>query len=248
MALPTFETAPCDALLLHASTRAVLEGSERSALVSVLSVAERERLQRFHFDDDRDTYLVAHALVRRGLAAISGAPAQTFEFSTGEHGRPELAGPPELRALRFNLSHTRGHVACAFTRGADVGVDLESAGRTVDLWPVAERVFSDEERAGLSALPADRQRARFFELWTLKEAYIKAIGKGFSAPLRDITFRVEHPDPVPLVLGASIADDASSYACRRFSAGAELPLAIVWRGADPHAVRSFAVAASDLAA
>lgn len=248
MMLPTFETAPCDALLLHASTREVLAGCERAALLSVLSASERERHGRFRFDTDRDTYLVAHALVRKGLAAISGAPAHAFELMSGEHGRPEISGPAAQRGLRFNLSHTRGHVACGFTRGADVGVDIETAERTVDLWPVAERVFSELERAGLRALPPSEQRARFFELWTLKEAYIKATGKGFSAPLRDITFCAEHPDPVPLRLGPSIADDAASYACRRFFAGAELPLAIVWRGADANAVQCLQVTASALAA
>jgi 4'-phosphopantetheinyl transferase len=243
--LPSFDRTPCDALLVHAATDALLEIAQRDAWWSLLSPEEQARHARFHFAADQRTFLVAHGLVRRLLGELTGSAPQQLAFAIGEHGRPELSGPAAASGVRFNLSHTRGRVACAFTRGADVGVDVEETGRDVRLLEVAERVYSDAELESLRALDPQEQRRRFFELWTLKEAYIKAIGKGFSAPLRAITFHAQAGDPVPLSLGADISDVASSYACRRFAVSDRHALAIVWRGADPHAVRCFELTARD---
>jgi 4'-phosphopantetheinyl transferase len=85
-------------------------------------------------------------------------------------------------ALDFNLSHTTGLVACALARQAVVGVDVEHASRRVDLDGVGRRVFSAGEQATLAALPVEAQADRFFEYWTLKEAYMKARGLGFALP------------------------------------------------------------------
>jgi 4'-phosphopantetheinyl transferase len=235
-ALPTFESLSCEVIVLHASSGAELSPATRERLLGMLSSDERARYARFHFDPDRYTFLVAHALLRAALAELHRCSPLAFEFSVGPHGRPEIALPESALSLRFNLSHTRGRVACAFARSADIGVDIEHIERKVDLQPLAQRVFSPAEQAGLFALDPVAQRARFFELWTLKEAYIKAIGKGFTAPLQAITFSPEAPDPVPLTLGPAIADDAASYSCRRFAVGEEHALAVVWRGRDSSSV------------
>jgi 4'-phosphopantetheinyl transferase len=243
--LPTLDRPACDALLVHASTAELLEVARRDAWLALLSPDERARHARFRFEPDRDTYLVAHGLLRVTLAELTGHAAASFAFVAGEHGRPELADASLAASMRFNLSHTRGRIACGFTRGADVGVDVEENQRDVQLREVAERVYSEAELAALFALPAEAQRARFFELWTLKEAYIKAIGKGFSAPLRAITFDAGQSDPVPLRLGAEIADDAASWCCKRFSAGDQHALAMVWRGNDASAARCVELSARD---
>jgi 4'-phosphopantetheinyl transferase len=95
--------------------------------------------------------------------------------------------------LRFNLSHTAGLVACAVALDRDVGVDVEH------LWPptfdigLARHHFAPAEVAGLEALPPEARRARFFALWTLKEAYIKARGLGLALPLERFAFDFEGP-------------------------------------------------------
>ncbi len=235
-ALPTFESLACEVIVLHASSDATLSQGQLAGLLEVLSADERARYARFHFDADRHTFLVAHALVRVALGEIARCAPQALEFSVGEHGRPEIAAPASALHVRFNLSHTRGHVACAFTRSVDIGVDIEQIERKVELGAVAERVFSEAELRGLRALDLAAQRVRFFELWTLKEAYIKAIGKGFAAPLKAITFSPQEPDPVPLALGPEISDDATSYSCRRFAISDHHALAVVWRGRDENSV------------
>jgi len=200
-----------------------------------LSEDERARHARFKFESDRDIYLVAHALVRRMLSNLTGAASDALQFVAGEHGRPEIVAPGPAAAFRFNLSHTHGLVACAVTREADIGVDVEYVERKVDVLNVADHVFSVREVEGLAALSGEAQRERFFELWTLKEAYIKAIGKGLSAPLRSITFEPDQPDPVPVRFGPEVADDHARWCLRRFHVGPVHRLALAV-AADPAAV------------
>jgi 4'-phosphopantetheinyl transferase len=214
------------ASIAFARPEAILAVHGRETLLAGLSDDERVRHARFRFESDRDIYLVAHALVRRMLARIAGAPPESFGFLAGEHGRPEISSPELARAFRFNLSHTHGLVACAVTRAADIGVDVEYVDRKVEMMSVANHVFSPVEVEGLAALSGEAQRERFFELWTLKEAYIKAIGKGLSAPLRAITFDPVGPDPVSVRFGAEVADDDARWCLRRFEVGSAHRLAL----------------------
>jgi 4'-phosphopantetheinyl transferase len=205
--------------IAYARPEVILAAHSRETLLAGLSDDERARHARFKFESDRDIYLVAHALVRRMLANVTGARPDALSFVAGEHGRPEIAAPSVATPFRFNLSHTHGLVACAVTRASDIGVDVEYVERKVELLNVANHVFSAREVQSLAALSGEAQRERFFELWTLKEAYIKAIGTGLSAPLRSITFEPAAPDPVPVHFGPEVADDHARWCLRRFHVG-----------------------------
>ena len=226
MGFRTLEDGELRALIEYARPETILGELSRETLLGWLGAEERERHARFRFERDRDIYLVAHALLRRMLARVTGVAPEALQFSAGEHGRPEIAAPEPARVFRFNLSHTHGLVACGVCRGADIGVDVEYVERRVELMAVAKHVFSEVEVAGLAALSGTAQRARFFDLWTLKEAYIKAIGKGLSAPLRSITFDPTQPDPVPVSFGPEVADDPARWCLRRFVVGREHRLAL----------------------
>ncbi|HEY2735377.1 MAG TPA: 4'-phosphopantetheinyl transferase superfamily protein, partial [Polyangiales bacterium] len=188
----------------------ILAEIDRSSLLALLSDDERERHARFHFDHDRDGYLVAHALTRRLLAEVAGDDARALTCIANEHGRPALCSPRAALPFRFNLSHTRGLVACGVTRAREIGIDVERIDREVELLAVARHVFSPREIGELERMLGEAQRRRFFELWTLKEAYVKAIGKGLAAPLRSISFAPGPHDPVPVHFDPEANDDAST--------------------------------------
>ena len=153
---------------------------DEARLLALLSPDERERHQRLRFARDRAVYRCAHTLLRLLLSeAVGGAP-EAHRFEAGSHGKPGLL--PAVPGLDFNLSHTAGLVACALAWGAPVGVDVEHCVRRADLAGVGRRVFSAAEQAALAALADAAQSDRFFEYWTLKEAYMKARGLGFSLP------------------------------------------------------------------
>lgn len=177
----------------------------------LLASDERARYLRFHFEHDRHSYLAAHALTRAVLAPLAGLPAPELQFENGAHGRPELCQPAHGPRLRFNLSHTRGLVACAVALEHAVGVDVEHVERRADIEQLAPAVFSQLERAQLAELAGDDRRTRFFRLWTLKEAYIKAVGKGLSLPLRSITLELPAGEQPRLRFAAPLSDDGKEW-------------------------------------
>jgi 4'-phosphopantetheinyl transferase len=246
VAWPSFDAEHDEVLVLHLRPSCIAEETARRVLLPRLSEAEQLRYARFRFDDDRHTYVVAHALLRSALARFAGVPVHALEFSVGAHGRPDPSAPPQAAVYRANLSHTTDYVACAFSRGLEVGVDVEYTARAVELLTVAERVFSRVELSGLRALSADVQRERFFDLWTLKEAYIKAIGKGLAAPLRAITFRAEQADPVPVSFAPEAEDDGARWRLRRYAPSSVHRLSVCWSGRDAAAIRCIEVSADQL--
>ena len=178
----------------------------RARYLPLLSAQERDRHQRFRFAQDRHIYLLAHALVRRSLSDELGCAPTDLQFEEGSHGKPALAPSWGAPPLHFNLSHTHGMVACGLTRVAPVGVDVERLDRRIDLESLAQRVFSDVEQADLFSRTGQAQRERFFQYWTLKEAYIKAVGLGLSLPLEQITLRVSEAEPIAIAFGPEIQD------------------------------------------
>jgi 4'-phosphopantetheinyl transferase len=155
----------------------------------VMNEAEREQHKRFHFKKHRHQYLVTRALVRSVLSFyVDEISPQDWHFETNKYGKPSIHQPGVTLPLQFNLSHTDQMAVMAVVLNSDVGVDIEylhRRGKTVEL---AESYFSPNEVEQLFDLPKERQRQRFFELWTLKEAYIKACGMGLSIPLNHFSY------------------------------------------------------------
>jgi 4'-phosphopantetheinyl transferase len=155
---------------------------EVALATSVLDAKEIGRANRFVFPQDHLAFVVAHGLLRLVLARYAHAPAAELRFLTTAHGRPELQVPAGPRRLRFNLSHSRGLVGCAVAFDRDIGFDVERLRLPAPL-EVADSYFSREELRELHRLHPARQPDRFYTLWTLKEAYLKARGVGLGLPL-----------------------------------------------------------------
>ncbi len=162
--------------------------------VQLLSADEQERHKRFHFDIHRKLYLVSHALVRTTLSRYADVAAGDWIFSEGEFGRPEVSTACDAPPLRFNLSHTEGLAACIVCLDSDCGVDVERLNRVKDLAGVAKRVLTPPELEDLLGRSGDSLEGRFVDYWTLKEAYMKARGKGFQLPPRTFTIRLADCD------------------------------------------------------
>jgi 4'-phosphopantetheinyl transferase len=160
---------------------------------SWLDDQEHMRYQQFCWPRHRHEYLVAHALLRSCLSRYGDRPPWAWRFSTNAYGRPEIQVEQGAPPLRFNLTHTEDLVACAVTRSADIGVDAERTTRKGDLATIATSSLTSYELAMLGRLEGQAWRDRFFDLWTLKEAYVKARGLGLSLPLQQFAFRLE-PD------------------------------------------------------
>jgi 4'-phosphopantetheinyl transferase len=140
--------------------------------------------------------------------------AATVEFVYGPQGKPMLA--PTLQnvssTLRFNASNSGNLAAYAFAHGCEIGVDVERHRALPDFENIARRFFSPEETAELLELSPGEKTSAFFNCWTRKEAFIKALGGGLSIPLD--SFRVTLG---PGVAARMVSLDGSNDAARRWT-------------------------------
>ena len=180
---------------------------------SLLSGAEDEAWRRFRVESARRQYLAARALVRTTLSRYADVEPRRWEFRASAEGKPEVAGPAGAPPLAFNLSHTRGLVACVVTLGIDAGVDVERpARRTSDPLALARHGFAPAEREALARLTGRARRELFYDLWTLKEAYVKARGAGFLAlPARKLACEISPGGVITMSLEAELEDRAEDW-------------------------------------
>jgi 4'-phosphopantetheinyl transferase len=191
------EPLPDDEVHVHlARSETIAPGLLDRRVTTWLAAGERERLERFRVEDARTQFAIAHVLLRGVLSRYADVAPADWAFAAGPHGRPEIAAPRQwVGRLRFNLSHTRGLVACGVTLGRDLGVDVERTDRVAHVESVARRFFAPSEAELVLAAAEVERRRRFFELWTLKEAYVKARGLGLALSLQSFAFRLDAAAP-----------------------------------------------------
>lgn len=158
-----------------------------------LATDELARAGRFHFDRDRVHFIVGRGALRSILSGYLGVEPSQLQFEYGLHGKPALAAL--CGKLCFNVSHSKGLGLCTVSRQSELGVDLEYIRPVADAERIAERFFSAQENAVLQSLPVSQRQAAFFNCWTRKEAFIKAIGEGLSRPLDQFDVSVAPGEP-----------------------------------------------------
>jgi len=156
-----------------------------------LSLEERTRAGRFVQERHRRLYIFAHGLLRFALSnwAPEVAP-DAWSFVADRHGRPFVAAPVIARPVYFSLSHTEGCVACVVSACEVVGVDVELTEERGTLRETAQHAFSSAEIAALRGLAPSEFVDRFFDYWTLKEAFLKARGLGMRIPLDQFSIQI----------------------------------------------------------
>ena len=186
----------------------------------LLTEEERHRQQRFYFPKDQRRYLITRALVRTVLSRYAPIAPKEWTFSTNAYGKPEIANDSNIaRKLSFNVSHTQSLIVLGITYGRNLGVDTENIRIRKAPLEIARHFFSPAEAEALYALPLDMQHDRFYQYWTLKEAYIKARGMGLSIPLDQFSFRLQGAD-IQLSIDSRLNDEASRWRFWQFGLSA----------------------------
>ncbi len=155
------------------------EGNHLKFLRELLSEDERERAERFKFWRDQRRYMVGRGILRLLIGRYLSVDPKSIEFQYNEFGKPYLPDDD----LKFNLAHCRDLILFGFCLNADIGVDLECIRPIADAPGIASRFFSQGENEALLDTPEEQRNEVFLSYWTLKEAYIKAVGQGLSYPL-----------------------------------------------------------------
>jgi 4'-phosphopantetheinyl transferase len=176
--------------------------------LEMLDEEERERSVRFHFEIDRRDFIAAHTLLRSILSSYMNSPADQWRFTRDPHGKPRIQSPVGSEEIPFNLSHTHGLVAAAVATHGAIGVDAERVDPMKADFEIAEEYFAPSEVRILRGLPAAERTTCFFRLWTLKEAYIKALGTGLGTPLNSFAFALQ---PIRVEFDAGIPGRAADW-------------------------------------
>jgi 4'-phosphopantetheinyl transferase len=165
-------------------TRSIAIDRYRRRLRALLSGAELKRHSAYHNQDDADVYICAHALKRLALSRVGGFSPEAWRFSSTNLGQPLVSAPAS--GLRLSVTHTLGLAACAITDGVPIGVDAECVDEQVDLSRSLQS-FAKRERCRVRMLPESERTTAFFEHWTVREAYLKAIGLGLRKSMRSFS-------------------------------------------------------------
>lgn len=162
----------------------------RAECQRILSNAELDRESRFRFQQDRDRFLIRSAVRRILLAHHTGCRPIEVEIQALSAGKPELSWPGCQPQIHFNASHSAGLILLAVTQGVEVGIDVEATRPLPELDGIVERHFCSSELHALASLTGPARLEFFYQLWTAKEAVLKATGDGIGEFLGDVEVSV----------------------------------------------------------
>ena len=204
------ETRECCVQIWHAKASTESPGPTEVQCESMMLEDERDNADRFRRSTTRNQHVIGRGMARRLLGSEQVGPHE-IRFAHGEQGKPFVTEPAKAKQP-FNVAHTDGLVICGIgpEQTVDlVGVDVECVDRRTST-DLAERYFSPPEVEMLRSRPTSEQKQFFLRIWTLKEAFIKAIGTGLHTPLADFAFHdIESDNPVIEFLSPSLEDSRS---------------------------------------
>ncbi|NJM60347.1 MAG: 4'-phosphopantetheinyl transferase superfamily protein [Oscillatoriales cyanobacterium RU_3_3] len=173
--------------------------SEIQNIAQILSDSELQRADRFRFYRDKKRFIARRGALRAILSRYLNVAPDRVQFSYGPCGKPEIAANSDCKGICFNLSDSQGLALYAVTRGRKIGVDLEQIRAVPNMEEIADRFFSQQESAALQSVAAEEKARAFFNCWTRKEAYIKAMGDGLSFPLDKFSVSLIPGEPAKLL-------------------------------------------------
>lgn len=163
------------------------------SLENLLNEKEKQKINRFVFQKDRHARRAARVFLKQILAMCTGKAAKAIQFTENRYGKPKLTCGITDLPVCFNLSHSGHIVVCALTLTHDIGVDIEDMQRSIDL-SIADRFFSIQEAKAIAQADPSLKQSLFFRFWTLKEACVKATGKGLSTGLDQFSFIMDQSE------------------------------------------------------
>ena len=164
------------------------------SLPDFLSASEKNRFNKFYFSIDKQIFYQSHNALRYILSQYLSKKPHEIEFGFTSYGKPYLKN----QNLYFNLSHTTSMAVIALTEDAEIGVDIENLNRDMEYEDLAKRFFCETEYLKLVKTPPEEKSHAFFNCWTRKEAFIKAVGEGLSYPLNDFEVTMLPDEPVQI--------------------------------------------------
>ena len=170
---------------------------------NALSGEERSKANRLKNDAVRNRFILTSGKLRHKLAEFTGEQPQDIKLARQAHGKPFMA---EHGEIVFNLSHTADKMIIAVGYKCQLGVDIEVWKSRTDFSGLARKCMDPQEIKDWQALPEGAKLPEFYRIWTRKEAFVKAVGRGIALGLRQCVVSRENPgsfDSVPASCGSA---------------------------------------------
>lgn len=214
---------------VHIWHSALENQSVAQRLEPLLSPDELARANRFRLVEHRRRFIIARGCLRKLLGTYLQSEARELVFAYSPEGKPSL----DVRHgtdLCFNVSHSGEIAAFGVTLGRKIGIDVELIRRDVDVLAIPKRFFSCAEQEWMSTLQGEAKFQGFFNCWTRKEAYVKAVGTGLSLPLRDFDVSLMPGHPATLLATRPDASAADRWHLASLDFGLEYAAAVMVEG------------------
>jgi 4'-phosphopantetheinyl transferase len=161
---------------------------KNNKFLSMLSSEEQIKAAKFHFTLDKEKYVVSHGIMRQLLSSYLACDPQEIQYVQNAYGKPALSSPSSH--VHFNLSHSHLLGALAVC-SHPIGLDIEYINVLDDYLSLTKHFLSEKESNYFRNLDLSDQQIAFYQAWTIKEAYIKAIGMGLSYPIEQVTISMD---------------------------------------------------------
>ena len=183
----------------------------------MLSASELDRAGKFRFDRHRNRFIAGRGFLRVILGRCLRSDPALIEFSYSRLGKPEFAPGFDGRGLHFNLGHSEDLALFAVTKLGPVGVDVERIRVVKDVDDLVARFFSARENGLFQNLALSEKPSAFFNLWTRKEALLKATGDGITGGLNRVDVSFLPDEPARLLSMSGDAEKAARWSLRELS-------------------------------
>jgi 4'-phosphopantetheinyl transferase len=199
-------------------------------LKDCLTDEETNQAARFHFAHDQRRFVIRRAVLRRLLASYLGVRTEIVRLLPGPNGKPFVCGQDMPEGIRFNCSHSGDRGLIVIAQGRELGADLEQHRDLNDAEDLAKAFFSDSEIKELNDLPRSLKTVGFFNCWTRKEAFVKAIGLGLSFPLNRFSVSLTPGQPAALLDVAEDHEAMKKWTIASLDVGVDYSAALVFEG------------------
>ena len=150
----------------------------------ILSENEKNKANEFQYLDDKLSFTKCRSILRSTLSKWLNCGPSEINIIHRENGKPYLE---HSKVIEFNITHTKGLAAIAFSIDSEVGIDVENLNREINLDQVAKKVFTTSEQSLINGNNQNDKKKTFFRLWTSKESYLKSTGLGLRIDPRKIS-------------------------------------------------------------
>lgn len=191
------------------------KGAPSDSNYELLSQDELERANRFFFAKHRNRFIARRGILRKLLSNYLSTSPRALQFQYSEYGKPDLAAQGSGR-IGFSLSYSDNVAIFAFTQKTELGIDIEHVRQVPEMEQLVQRFFSARENLSFASVPKSQKEEAFFNCWTAKEAFIKAVGAGLSYPLKEFDVSLIPGEPARIIQIKGDKEATSEWSIHRF--------------------------------